>query len=133
MVRERLGKRLETVRGSKWSGRSCKTLRNGLRGAGRCRALGGLGKALGGPWSILNVFLATEIFQAPDPRGVLQQGARDVPAKTLALGLGSLPLHLRGRAPSGRHGGGSRPALPGLHDDLCRSRSSGVWGLGFRA
>ena len=39
--------------------------------------------ALGGPWSILNVFLATEIFQAPDPRGVLQQGARDVPAKSL--------------------------------------------------
>ena len=35
------------------------------------------------------------------------------------LGLGSIPLHLR-------HGGGSRPALPGLHDVFCRLRSSGV-------
>ena len=41
------------------------------------------------------------------------------------FGLGFLPLHLRG----GRHGGGSRPALPGLHDVLCRSRSSGSFGL----
>ena len=61
---------------------------------------------------------------SPGPRGVLQGRCQQKP-----LGLGSIPLHLRGRAPSGRHGGGSRPALPGLHDVLCRSRSSGSVGL----
>ena len=45
------------------------------------------------------------------------------------LGLGSLPLHLRGRAPSGRHGGGSRPALPGLHDGEARAASGSAWRL----
>ena len=49
-------------------------------------------------------------------------------------GLGSILYtlrykNLRRRAPSGRQGGGSRPALPGLHDVLCRSRSSGSFGL----
>ena len=66
-------------------------------------------------------------YPRPASPGVLQEGARDARAKI--LGLGSPPLHLRGRAPSGRHGGGSRPALPGLHDVLCRSRSSGSFGL----
>ena len=64
---------------------------------------------------------------SPGPRKVLQQGPRRCQQKP--LGLGSVPLHLCGRAPSGRHGGGSRPALPALHDVLCRSRSSGSFGL----
>ena len=107
----------QSGRGSKWSGRSCKTLRNGLRGAGRRRALGGLGKALGGPWSILNVFLGYQRYSRPQNAGGCSSR---VPG---------MCQHLRGRAPSGRHGGGSRPALPGLHDDLCRWGSSGSFGL----
>ena len=75
----------------------------------------------------MNVFGYRRYSRLARPRGVLQQGSREVRAKTLESG--SIPLHLRGRAPSGCHGGGSGPALPGLHDVLCRSRSSGSFGL----
>ena len=61
----------------------------------------------------------------PGPRP--QQGARDVPAKTLRFRVYTFTPPWEGpvRAPWW----GSRPALPGLHDDLCRSRSSGSFGL----
>ena len=62
---------------------------------------------IGRPWQgfrrpvvNLNVFLATEIFQAPDPRGVLQQGARDVPAKIFGFRVSTF-THGQLRAPRG--------------------------------
>ena len=68
-------------------------------------------------------FLAAEGY----PRPASPQGGAS--GRSQKVGLGFLPLHLRRRAPSGRQGGGSRPALPALHDVLCRSRSSGSFGL----
>ena len=75
---------------------------------------------------ILSVFGCRRVPRARQPPGGCP---RRVPGHASKKPLGSLPLHLRGRAPSGRHGGGSRPALPGLHDVLCLSRSSGSFGL----
>ena len=90
------------------------------RGAGRrSEASGGFGKALGG--------LGGGTPGSPGPGGCSSRVPEKCQQKPLSLG--SIPLHLRGRAPSGRHVGGSRPALPGLHDVLCRSRSSGSFGL----
>ena len=72
------------------------------------RTSGGLGKRLGG------------VPQARQPPG---RCSRKVPGtcQQKFSGLGFLFL--------GRHGGGSRPALPGLHDVLSRSQSSGSFGL----
>ena len=63
----------------------------------------------------------------PAPRRVFQQGFRGVPAKTLGFRVYTFTPPWEGLV--GRHGGGSRPALPGLHDVFCRSRSSGSFGL----
>ena len=111
-------------------------LRNGL---GELQGFGRVWEALGGPAMqrlggcqrsellMLSAFwLQRGTSGPPAPRRVLQQGPRGVPAKTLGFRVSTL---LRGRASSGRHGGGSRPALPGLHDVFCRSRSSGSFGL----
>ena len=62
--------------------------------------------------------------------GVLQGGSKDVTACDGKKNSGLGPFKsLRRRALAGWHGGGSRPALPGLHDVLCHSRSSGSFGL----
>ena len=115
---------------------SCLKTENGPESQTRCgyckrpsrEALGGLGR----PGAALEIgltesFLAAEGTAGPPARGCFRRVPETREQKL--LGLGSLPLHLRGRAPSGRHGGGSRPALPGLYDVLCRSRSSGSFGL----
>ena len=53
--------------------------------------------------------------------------------KTAGMRASILELYayknLRRKAPTGCHDGGSRRALPGLHDVLCRLRSSGSFGL----
>ena len=56
---------------------------------------------------------------APAPRVVLQEVPKDARAKTLGFRVSTFTPPREG---PGRHGGGSRPALPGLHDALCRSR-----------
>ena len=48
-------------------------------------------------------------------------------AKTLGFRVYTVTPPWEG--PVKHHSGGSRPALPGLHDVLCRSRSSGSFGL----
>ena len=53
----------------------------------------------------------------PAPRRVLQQGVRGVPAKTLGFRVYTFTPPWEGLV--GRYGGGSRPALPGLHDVFC--------------
>ena len=105
---------------------------------GSC-ASGRLGRPLGGPrgpgQSLKKLkkvdfepFLPVEGYPGPPaPRRVLQQGPRGVPAKNLGFRVYTFTPPWEG--PEGRHGGGSRPALPGLHDVLCRSRSSGSFGL----
>ena len=87
-----LGVGQSDLRGSRTSGGLWKRLGGGPREAR---------KTLKGPKSrqILIVFwLQMGTPGPPAPREVLQEGSRDVPAKT---GLGSLPLHLRRRPRQG--------------------------------
>ena len=97
-------------------------------GSGSSRARSGLGEV-----AIRSdlVWERPRCFRDVQAKTLMEQGAREVPkdASAKILGLGFLHLHLRQIAMSRRHGGGKRPALPGLRDLRCYSRSSGSFGL----